>query len=166
MRGGMLPQMVMHKLAERPHSGYGLCTAIEDATGRRPSYGSIYPLLERLAQEGKVEAKEEGRKKMYSLTPKGRIALKEMESHLQDLVEQTAARVRALFELTGQDPAPILAFLERLKGGEPPLGKATARMFLLRDTIFTMAQEGRIDKHHKEINTMIDATLKRLEEMR
>ncbi len=166
MRGGMLPHLVMHELSEKPHSGYGLCKSIEQKTGHRPSYGSIYPYLDKLSSEGLVSVKEVGRKKVYSLTKKGKEHYKEMSVHMNELFDQTSARIRAIFEMTGQDPAPTLAFFSRLRKGELPLGRVTCKLMNLRDTIFKMVEDGRAERNKKELNEMLDEFQKRLERMK
>lgn len=61
-------------LAERPMHGYELITELEArSSGRwRPSAGSIYPALTRMARDGLVAAEEVEGKKVFSLTAQGR----------------------------------------------------------------------------------------------
>lgn len=69
MMSGYLRHIVMRTLAGGKLSGYGLTKAIEKSTGTwKPSFGSIYPLLEKLLKEKLVDFEVEGRKKVYFLT--------------------------------------------------------------------------------------------------
>ncbi len=124
MARGMLSHLVLHKLAKGPLSGYGICSQIEVSIGHRPSYGSVYPLLEKLAHEGLVSARKDGRKKLYAITPKGREQVRRLDQRREELVGGLMVQVRSLMELTGQNPVPLVASLERLRGGEAPLGPA------------------------------------------
>jgi DNA-binding PadR family transcriptional regulator len=159
----MLSHLVMHRLAQGPLSGYGLCKELERSTGHKPSYGSIYPLLERLSQEGSVSAREEGRKKVYSLTRAGKEKARRLDQRREELVGGLMGQMRALMELTGEDPGPLMVFLERLRKGEPPLGPVSHQMLRFRDLMFTMVQDGRAQRHKKEINGMLKEMVARLE---
>ena len=64
---------VLSLLSEEPMHGYQIMSELADRSGGawQPSPGSIYPLLQQLADEGLVEsAKSEGRK-VFSLTDTG-----------------------------------------------------------------------------------------------
>ncbi len=76
--------------------GYELMDRIEEVTGERPSSSHIYPFLSKLVEEGILEEKKEGRKKVYSLTGEGKEFASEkvesfgevIESSLLDQVEE------------------------------------------------------------------------------
>lgn len=163
MHAGMLDQLVMRKLAERPLSGYDLCAILELETGARPSYGSIYPLLERMAAAGLVTSRQEGRRKVYSLTPAGKRLLAARRRQCSALIDSELPRIKRLMSLMEIDPEPMLAIISRAKEGRPPLGAISHNMFLFRDTVFRMVQDGRAERHAKEINRMLLEMRRRLE---
>lgn len=165
MVGLKLNLLVLHKLEERPLSGYSLCTAIENSTGKRPSYGSIYPLLEKMESEGIVTAKKEGRKRIYTLTAKGRTATNTYKEQHAQLIESMIRHSKMFCEITDSDPEPMMRVLERLKKGEDPLGPVSANAIKFRDTLFRMTQNGRITRHQKEINLILTEAIKRLEKL-
>jgi len=166
MPGSMLHHLVILKLAEAPQSGYGLCSSIEQSIGRRPSYGSIYPYLEKLSTEGMVTVKQQGRKKIYALTTKGENLAKEMEEKREDILKKMEPNMLALAHLMGIDANPFKTIVERLRRGEAPLGGVSGNMFLFRNKIFEMATDGTLPQHEKEINAMLKENLKRLEKMK
>jgi DNA-binding PadR family transcriptional regulator len=166
MAGPTLNHIVLHKLSEHPLSGYALCTQIEKLTGKRPSYGSIYPLLERLTAEQLVTVEEQGRKKIYTLTPKGRLVSKEIREQHQQFIENMVAQNKMLCELTNQDPEAVNFMLERLKHGDNPLRGVSENAFKMRDTLFALAQRGLIEKHNKQINEILIDTTKKLEKLK
>ena len=43
--------LALHFIAENPIHGYKLGTKIKEVTGKRPSSGTIYPILKRLEKE-------------------------------------------------------------------------------------------------------------------
>jgi len=79
MRGyGGLGGTVLLLLAERPMNGAEIMDAIERMTwgAWRPSPGSVYPTLSRLAEQGLVAKGADGR---YSLTEKGKAEVQELK---------------------------------------------------------------------------------------
>lgn len=165
MRTGILQHIVLHKLTQEDLSGYGLCKKIEESCGQRPSYGSIYPLLERMRDERLVSVTTDGRKKVYSLTHEGLERAREVGGELDSLIAQTMVNVKALFEMTGQDPDPLIAMLEKFRAGKAPLGQATGSMLKLRDAMFRLAQKDVAERHSAEIKKILDTARKRLEDL-
>ncbi|MDQ4215077.1 PadR family transcriptional regulator [Microbacterium capsulatum] len=74
MARGDVRAAVLALLAERPMHGYQIIQEIEERSGGawKPSAGSVYPTLQLLADEGLIEAAEQGGRKTYSLTEAGR----------------------------------------------------------------------------------------------
>lgn len=76
---------VLGMLSRRPMSGYDVRRAIEESVGHfwQESYGSLYPTLERMVEEGEVALESEERsaggrvKKVYGITESGRQVLAE-----------------------------------------------------------------------------------------
>ncbi|MFQ4149961.1 PadR family transcriptional regulator [Arthrobacter sp. LAPM80] len=65
---------VLALLAERPMHGYQIIREIEERSGGswKPSAGSVYPMLQMLADEGLITAEESNGRKIYSLTEAGK----------------------------------------------------------------------------------------------
>lgn len=165
MTGPSLNHVVLHKLMEQPLTGYALCTKIEQLAGKRPSYGSIYPILERLTAEGLLTQHEEGRKKIYTITPKGKVAAQSYKEQHQQFFESMVAQNKMFCELTGQDPTPVNYMLQRLKQGDNPLKGVAENAFKMRDTLFTLAEQGLVQKRSKEINAILVDARKKLEKL-
>ncbi len=70
-RRGMLRPWVLSMLAKGPKNGAEIMDEIEKATwaGWRPSPGSVYPLLDGMAQDGLIRKRDDGR---YEITDKGK----------------------------------------------------------------------------------------------
>lgn len=82
VRKGMLDFIILLCLRKREYYGYELIKAIKAATELEISEGTIYPLLNRLKNDGLIssrwEEKESGiPRKYYLLAEKGRSALAE-----------------------------------------------------------------------------------------
>jgi DNA-binding PadR family transcriptional regulator len=70
-------------LNEEPRHGYQIIAELEERSGGswRPSPGSIYPALKRLAMKGLVEADEDDEgKRVFSITDAGRERLVDMDA--------------------------------------------------------------------------------------
>ena len=58
---------VLKLLDDQPRSGYDLMKALQEQIGRKPSPGSVYPLLEQLKTQGEITCKKAGRRKFFQL---------------------------------------------------------------------------------------------------
>jgi DNA-binding PadR family transcriptional regulator len=84
-RKGFLKLHIMNALSQGPSHGYEMIQNIGIHTGGlwTPSPGSMYPALESLESGGFISCKGDGRRKIYSLTPKGEEALVQIQKKHQ-----------------------------------------------------------------------------------
>ena len=106
--------MILYLLSKNSLSGYGIMKSIGEQTKCwKPSTGSVYPLLIRMEHEGALSVVIKGRRKEYSLTPKGR---RELEGHLsrkEEIIDHIYTHFKvALSLLSKQEARKILAKLE------------------------------------------------------
>ncbi|MFF0524346.1 PadR family transcriptional regulator [Actinomadura nitritigenes] len=73
-RRGNVRAALLALLDERAMHGYEMIQELDERTGGvwRPSPGSVYPTLQMLEDEGLVTSREEGGKRLFSLTDTGR----------------------------------------------------------------------------------------------
>ena len=83
----------MKVLAHHPASGYELVKHINEMTGWKPSFGSMYPLLEDMNKKKLVSIKQEGRKKIYSLTVKGKKNISGWDEKKHELFDSMKEKV-------------------------------------------------------------------------
>ena len=115
---GRLRLYLLKMLDESPRHGYEIISLLRDRFlgVYSPSPGTIYPRLARLEEEGLVTHTEEGGRKVYSLTDKGREELRERESDLDDLEQEITDSVRDIARAVKQDVrATISSLREELK---------------------------------------------------
>lgn len=75
MRRGDVRGVLLVALLDGPAHGYELIQRLDDRSGGRwrPSPGSVYPLLQMLADEGAVTVVEQDGKRVHELTEAGRL---------------------------------------------------------------------------------------------
>ena len=79
---GDISTIILHLLTEKPMHGYEIIRTLEEKSRGmwRPSAGSIYPTLQYLEEQELVSSREEGGKKIYTLTDKGHSEAKNTEN--------------------------------------------------------------------------------------
>ncbi|WP_047869440.1 PadR family transcriptional regulator [Nocardiopsis sp. RV163] len=115
---GRLRLYLLKLLDENPRHGYEIISLLRDRFlgVYSPSPGTIYPRLARLEEEGLVTHTEEGGRKVYSLTDKGREELRERENDLNDLEREITDSVRDIARAVKQDVrATISSLRDELK---------------------------------------------------
>lgn len=96
---------LLKSLSQRPLHGYALIEALVVASNGicKPSQGTIYPALSELEKDGYLKGRWEkikGRKrKIYSLTPKGRNALASASSMFQKALAAFSSEEKNLTKL-------------------------------------------------------------------
>lgn len=77
MRKGFLRLAILKFIDDSPAYGYELIKRIQDATEGKwtPSPGSIYPILAELENEGLIGHSMSARRKVYTISPKGKDAI-------------------------------------------------------------------------------------------
>jgi DNA-binding PadR family transcriptional regulator len=86
---GFLKLAILRLVAERPIHGYALIKEIERITSEdwKPSPGSIYPALQSLVKNGLITSVADGRRRIYEITPTGRIVLEAAIKHANIVLE-------------------------------------------------------------------------------
>lgn len=92
LRKGTLSLAVLAALDEERRHGYALVQRLEEALGSGVAEGTIYPLLNRLSQDGLVHSTLEPSpkgpaRKYYELTPEGRATLVWLRSRWDELTD-------------------------------------------------------------------------------
>ena len=165
MMTGYLRLIVMKTLANRKLSGYDLIKQIEKDTGTwKPSFGSIYPLLEKLLKEKLVEMEIRGRKKMYYLTKDGKKHLKIIDNSKNILVDNLIAAWNAFGKITDRREMNfMLEVFNSLKKGQLPFKELNPELNEFRATIFEIYSTG---KDRRKIKSALKQTVKKLKALK
>lgn len=146
---GELRLALLALIADKPRHGYELIKEIEEATDGTyaPSPGAVYPTLQMLADEGKIEeAEAEGAKKPFKLTDSGEAELDERKDEVTELMGRLA--------LQGQRAQKVRS---------PDLFRAMGN---LANVLRNRARAGKLDESAiNDIVDMIDEMAKRIERL-
>lgn len=114
-RHGELPLVLLAMIAEQPRHAYQLLARLERlfAPAYEPSTGSVYPAVTALVLSGLIDSRQEGRRRIYSITPKGRRTLERNGETLAAIEARTGVR------LTSAEIERVLArFAARLRSAD------------------------------------------------
>ena len=102
---GSLKLLILYLLDKEQLHGYALMQKLEEMfVYYKPSSGVIYPTLQSLRRSGYIEVvkAEDGDKKLYRITDKGREYLKENEEKMKKIFSHIEA-VKGFHELGGKE---------------------------------------------------------------
>lgn len=159
--------LVLKQLIKKPRAGYGLIKDISEETGWKPSYGSIYPLLDNLRKEGLVKQEVQGKKKIYHLTRKGKEEVQKLKFSEAEFLEQMQKLHLLTMKICGikEDPLPVHLLLEQLHQPTPYFKKIMKLSIALRSQFGRLVKEGLIEQHQKEICTILEDAIKKLQQL-
>ena len=120
---GKLRFFILKALSEKPMHGYEVRRKIEEFYfgAWKPSFGTLYPALKKLQEDGLIEIAGEGTRgmKIYRITQKGREHLKNAKKSIENANKAIVAFYReaiaAGFEL--EELAEAFAFFRKIVKG-------------------------------------------------
>ena len=101
---GLLPIYVLYLLSLGPSNGNDISTKIGERTGGLwvPSTGGIYPLLKKLEKEnfivGEWDDPDKKFKKIYTLTPEGRLEFENKKQLLKPKIEEALTVFKIIYK--------------------------------------------------------------------
>ena len=99
--------------SEKEVSGYEIIKKVNELTGKKPSTGSVYPLLKSMQNEGWIVGKKLPSKTIYQITDSGKKVLKAHDS-MKDDYAQRICRSFSLVHDTFEDLHLVLINNENL----------------------------------------------------
>jgi DNA-binding PadR family transcriptional regulator len=88
MLPGLLKMWMLKIISEEEASGYDIIKKVNELTGKKPSTGSVYPLLKSMQNEGWIVGKKLSGKTIYQITDAGKKVLKAHDSLKGDYAER------------------------------------------------------------------------------
>jgi len=71
MAKGLLNLWMLKIISDDEVSGYDIIKKVDELTGKKPSTGSVYPLLKSMENKGWIKGKNIGNKILYTITKTG-----------------------------------------------------------------------------------------------
>ncbi|MGI0065352.1 MAG: PadR family transcriptional regulator [Nitrosotalea sp.] len=147
--------MVLKELNNQEQSGYDLMKKI-NMSGNKPSPGYIYPLLQDLKKRGFVSYIEEKRRKVYSITKKGRKFL----NNLTKTHERTMNLMIKNFEpiSTKDEMKTIYKFQTTIKQNKDNMMSDRYVMARFKDAVFSIYEKDDEKKRSKLLSVIKKVT--------
>lgn len=150
MAKGHLKITVLNVLVRGPQNGYSLMKELEEILGRRPSPGSIYPILKDLSDQKLVTAKEEGKKKNYTITQKGNSAARDISKKKKEFIEQIKENMKMFECICGKENIKYdKEIINRLERTDLPFGALTEDLYNMRRTLVKLTSN-RLSKEKED----------------
>jgi len=163
MQEGYLKLSVLKILSEQDCSGYDLMKKIEESLGKKPSSGSMYPLLKGLEHKKLISSKIQQRSTLYHLTAQGKQELNDLLSHRQELFTKMERTHHYMEQLCGEKPTHMQRIFQRVVQGKAPFGSFTFDAIRFRDTLFKASNCDLTDRQKQQIKTLLQQTTKEIE---
>ena len=163
MQSGCLKLTVLKILAKESQNGYRLMQAIGILLGRKPSPGSMYPLLKELHQKRLITSRKEDRQIVYSLTSAGKKHLQELMRHGNRFLEMMQQNITLMHQMLGENPQGVLRIVERISAGHAPFGAFTSQMIHFRDTALSAADTHLTSQQQQQIIMLLQKTTKEMQ---
>lgn len=121
----------LYALEISPKNGAEIMDAMEKMSQGwwRPSPGSVYPLLDKMTQEGSIKKREDGR---YELTEQGKEEMawpSGMRSNfprtIEDIINEMNSSISYIEDLAKSDPSKLTSNMEKIKEIQSRLSKIT-----------------------------------------
>lgn len=88
---GYLKLIVLKELMQDSLTGYEIMQKLEAIMGKKPSSGTMYPLLKELHEKKFISQKDDDNKKFYKITVKGKRLVERLISEREEMMVRRAA---------------------------------------------------------------------------
>ncbi len=158
---GILKLLILKELEKSEATGYKLIQRISTKTCKKPSTGSVYPLLRELANAGFLDVRIDGNKKIYSLSQKGKAVLEEASKREKEVILKKIEVLKASGIIHEDEANEMLQFISVRR-------ELWLKLFELRNWLqFLNAITKVLEKSESksEIEEILDEAIKKLEDL-
>lgn len=155
---GHLKFLVLNELNSQPKTGYELMKDLEEYSGKRPSPGSMYPLLESSLEKKLISVKQEGKRKVYSILIRGKRRLNELKAEKE-------GQIRNHLEILKSAGEEIPIQLKDFDNNKELILKNMGVFMEFKHAIFKVNQKG-LKKHEKAVRKILREAISKLEKLR
>ena len=162
---GYLKIFVLRELVKKEGTGYQLMKSFEDFTGtKKPSPGTIYPLLNDLMKKGMVTVSAKDNKKIYTITRKGEKILQSLIAEKKNVFENIIKLLGNVYDRKEMDliRARIRMIFSVLSGEKHNLAKEFDVLNEMRESVFAFVKSNSYTKRRDEFRAIIRNTSKKI----
>jgi len=164
---GLLLHYILHSISVKPKHGYEILQDIEGKTDGtwRPGVGSVYPVLKKLLASGYIETDERGsvdKRRVYSITPKGREEMKERGEMFASSWQRWMAMRRLFFDML--DPAGVSSVL--VEGSRKQFEMAKELLDARREALSRNDMDFMLREYSLNLERQLDWTQSQLRDLR
>ncbi|ADB57600.1 PadR family transcriptional regulator [Archaeoglobus profundus] len=155
---GILKLLILKELEKEEATGYDIIKRIGERA-KRPSPGSVYPILKELKENGFLNVRIDGRKKIYSLSDKGRKVLREAMEKEKEAIIRKVEVLRESGILSEREAEDFYHFVSSKK-------EIIMKLHELRNwSAFLDALVKVLEKSKPKAEEILDEFIKRLEDL-
>lgn len=153
---GILKLLILKELEKSDNTGYALIQKISAKTSKKPSPGSVYPLLKELTNSGFLKVRTEGKKKIYSLSEKGRKVLDEASKREKEVIIKKIEVLKSSGIISEDEAEKMLDFINMKR-------ELWFKLFELKNWVLFLNLLGKaIENSKDEAEKVIDDAIDRL----
>ena len=157
---GALKFLVLKVVSEKKNNGAGILNTIEKRIGWKVSPGSFYPLMQELVNLKFVKFGKESTVKYYSIAPKGKLFLKQIDKKKRDISKKVEEGMKFLKEFEGEK------FINKMNCN---LDQNMVKFILLEEEIFSFNEalnQTNIKEHRKKVQRIFNKATKDLRKLK
>ena len=140
---------------------------INEKIGKKPSPGSMYPLLDDLLNKKLVKSKKDGKKIIYTLTKEGKNKIEEFSLHHEEMFEKFKKNIEIISTLSSQSESSCLKSLtEAINNKFIPFQEFSHELIDLKMTLWKLISTKKTDKKSKEIKKILKETTNKLKKIK
>ena len=165
---GYLKIFVLRELVRKERTGYELMKSFEDFTGtKKPSPGTIYPLLNDLMKKHMVTFSAKDNKKIYKITRKGEKILQSLMAEKKSVFENIIKMLGNVYNQKEMDliRARIKMIFSVLSGEKHNLAKEFGVLHELRESVFNFVKSSSYPKKRDEFRAIITNASKKIKDL-
>lgn len=163
---GYLKITVLRLIADSPKTGYQLMSELEKLYSKKPSAGSMYPLLKELEQKKFITSKKEGRKIIYKITLAGRKRLRELMSQQHNKIIQTNKLLQETVKYTEkEDKKIIMAMNEEARLAFEYMMKGSIEFKNFKKEMLILISNPNFSKKKEEAQKIIEEATQKIKEL-
>jgi len=163
---GNLKCIVLKALEKEELSGYGLMNKIQEKMGRKPSPGSMYPVLEDLSKNKLITKKVQGKKHLYKLSTKGKQEIKKFNKLKDNLLKNMKENIKMWGILYNEDVSGHIQAIEAMRKDTDPFREIKKESQEFKKALFKIYLIKQIGKHQSKIRAILNRATKELKKLK